>query len=1343
MTYVHLIKQAHLEFDFTGFADAEIFETQAAAWVSQHVLPVVEAVFDEVCPEHQTLVIDSLTLDLGSLDAKTFYTQAPEKLRQVLREKLNVALRAATQALQNMGAARPGNAESPDMTILSQKQQRWNILWQFLSTGILPWSVSGLQPLDALGFSDMLTEHAAQFTSMLNQTAHPEHTLRRVVEQFPVSQIAGLFPLLTSEQQWQMMLLLLAHPKSHTDELAGHLTEAWFARITQFFAQHNLAPLRLHWEKLIKQFAPQLIKALYLRHSDSQLPGNLVRDLAEDERLLLLSVLTPQDYPFLATILRAPAWWQMESLPPRRVRPPQALRITRPTTLLPQEQIQQHLWLFTFQYLLVDRGSTFNRQSYMKGLIVRMAHAQNQTAEILLASLISALNSSNLDSTLRGQLLDLLYTIQPAIASANPLQPKVAAQPIVPEGSTPPVGEAQRRDINELVLALCSGPENQLIQYWPRERQPFAALLRWCGQLDYVRRHWAETYSDKTLLALIDVLDPAATPLIRLLAANMERTMAAYLWKQTFTFLIVEKGKETFHPQNYLHYVIQQLAAWHRGSYSDLLERMHHSVLRHGDFSVSGISMNSLLEDLTRQMQRVERNESHPALLQSSLSSSLVSAFSVSQLTDIEEILTTLKSADQQKWDRHIKRWQHEYGRQLPLIIRDTGCPASVITGWVTHFDDSALSTLTAIINPHAAESVRTLINQRQPLGAAINQTTTNTRNALWELTLHYLISRRGSEFNQYQYLLSITEQLSARYQIKTEVLIEEWLNLSESGFLWRQQLLDLIDDQQRPPVTAPELLATLQFASDTSMLGQQQSALLHHYAASNAAVMATQLQTWNAPELARLLRIMQPLASERVTLLLPLLLDIVRRFHLAPHWFYPLLMGRDCPSTAEQWLQHMLRQINRHAPSAARSHYQQLRQLVLSSQAIHQRQDERKRWLYSIIPEEELSETVQRWLEGKAPAPEQALLLGVLRHSRQNVLLQWLQQALVNPRYLKRWCQMLSPEIHRMILLPTLTRSAIALLAIRRAVCPLFGSWHQGEPLFWQTLYHLHWIKGIALTGNALMRELLTELNRLWLDSMPQGQTSPDTSVAGLIAQLLPLVSSPSLRKTLADIASQAAARQPDGPKWADRLHDQRPEIKQLIEAIEMLHKDVKKSAGILWKNPQDDPDISSDPVTIHNAGLVIASPYIPMLFQRLGLTNGSAFVDIQAQHQALFCLQWMTNCTNNAPEYQLLLNKVLCGVAATTPIPQLALLPDGAETLIDGLLTALIAHWKVLGNTSISALQSTFIQREGLLMETPKHWQLNIVPGSFDMLLDHLPWSFQTLKYPWMDKPLFVSWR
>jgi hypothetical protein len=1391
MSQLHKINQASIEFDFTEQTDAEIFEQRAPQWVVQQLLPVIETVFDEVCPEHQTLIIDSLTLDLGELNPQTFYQQAPEKLKQVLQDQLRWQLYQVTQSHTPLWGTDPtprGTHAKPEpttnMVVLNQEQQRWEVLWQFLSTGLLPWSVPGEQSLENLGLSNVLTEHSAQLINALNSTSQHEQILRRVIEQFPLTSIANLFESLTPALQWQIMSLLLAHPKSHARELSHSLKQAWYRRFTQLLAQHNLAALRGDWEALIHQFAPQLIQALYQRNTDSQLPWNLLRDLNDTQRLLLLSVLTPQEYPFLSAILSAPDWWQMDSLPSishSMHHATQELNPSQSIKLLPQSQIHQHLWIFTLHYLLIDRGSAFNRQSYMSGLIVHMANSQNQTVEALLETLIAALNSTTLDSTLRTQLQDLLQHIQPIIVSpallkthiqpetGNPPFPETflpeakITQPAI-ENASKPVSSTQLHHINELVIALCSGQENQLKQYWPTNLQSFAALLRWCGQLEYVRRHWSETYSEQTLLAFVEALDPVATTLIRILIAEKhlfaqhqsttatasdERTTGIHLWKLTFAFLIVERGSE-FNRKSYLRYLIQQMAARRNTSYAVLLEIMCHHLAIARDLSLSGVTIRTLLEDLrsaSGAKKLSQRAEQPHTLYWASLAPSLIEPVSFAQLTEIKKIITTLQNADLNQWSSNITQWQRDYSKPLPLIIRQLGSTAATLRLWVNNFNELALLKITAIINPDAKKAVHTLINESQTINAAVRhasspQHSTNSRNALWELTLHYLISRRGSEFNQYQYLLSMTGQLSARYRIKTSVLIREWLTLCNSAFLWRQQLIDLVAYDDHSPVTAPQLLKNIQSATNAPVFSQQQRDLLRQYATINASAVAIQLQTWHTTQLARLVRIMQPQLNDSVIDLLPLLLSIIQHFKLAAHWFYPLLLSHDCPATPEQWLQRLLHQINKHNASLGVERYLQLQQCILSSHAIHHNLAERKRWLYRITPVEALLEGLAQWLEGEAPAPEQALLSYLVRDYPQ-ALWHWLQRTLSHSHYLQRWLNGLSPQIHRELLLPTVSNRTMALLELRHAYCQLFGSNKQGEQLFWQTLYRQYLLKGIAIDSSQLMQYVLIELNQSWGTFAHQGKTSSHPSVAELIAHLLPWISSASLRKTLGQINSLSEIAPSSEPSWTEQLNYLQPEIKQLIDAIEIPNKTIPQSTKIPWKEPQDKTEENSEPVTIYNAGLVIASSYIPMLFQRLALTNGQQFVDIQAQHQALFCLQWMTNHTDNAPEYQLLLNKVLCGIASSEPIPQQVPLPDGAETVIDGLLAAIIAHWKTLGNTSISGLQTTFIQREGLLSFTPKHWQLNIIPGTFDMLLDQLPWSFQTIKYPWMDKPLFVSWR
>ncbi|SQJ41830.1 Uncharacterised protein [Salmonella enterica] len=199
---------------------------------------------------------------------------------------------------------------------------------------------------------------------------------------------------------------------------------------------------------------------------------------------------------------------------------------------------------------------------------------------------------------------------------------------------------------------------------------------------------------------------------------------------------------------------------------------------------------------------------------------------------------------------------------------------------------------------------------------------------------------------------------------------------------------------------------------------------------------------------------------------------------------------------------------------------------------------------------------------------------------------------------------------------IPTLTSATLTLLALRQAFAQLFASPQQGENLFWQTLYRQHWLKGTAITADTFLPHVLSELNQQWQAHPHQHNMKDDTSVAVLVDRLLPHIRSPSQQKTLVRIARRSEQKPQDNTTWAVHLNHQQTEIKQLIEAIDMTDKDVKNSVGTPWDKPQE----NAEPVTVHNAGLVIASVYIPALFQRLGMTDGRKFVDSQSQLQALF---------------------------------------------------------------------------------------------------------------------------
>jgi hypothetical protein len=179
----------------------------------------------------------------------------------------------------------------------------------------------------------------------------------------------------------------------------------------------------------------------------------------------------------------------------------------------------------------------------------------------------------------------------------------------------------------------------------------------------------------------------------------------------------------------------------------------------------------------------------------------------------------------------------------------------------------------------------------------------------------------------------------------------------------------------------------------------------------------------------------------------------------------------------------------------------------------------------------------------------------------------------------------------------------------------------------------------------------------------------------------------------------------------------------------------------GLLMKVPSTE---ILEEIYIHNAGQVLAAPYLPRLFTMLNLMEDGVFLDRRAAERAVHLLQFMVNEQTQTPEYQLTLNKVLCGITTGIPIDSRIDISEHEKKTIEGLMLGMIQNWKTIGNTSISGLRQTFLQRKGRLhLKEDGMWYLTIEPGTFDMLLDSLPWSYSVIKHAWMERAIHVTWR
>jgi hypothetical protein len=175
----------------------------------------------------------------------------------------------------------------------------------------------------------------------------------------------------------------------------------------------------------------------------------------------------------------------------------------------------------------------------------------------------------------------------------------------------------------------------------------------------------------------------------------------------------------------------------------------------------------------------------------------------------------------------------------------------------------------------------------------------------------------------------------------------------------------------------------------------------------------------------------------------------------------------------------------------------------------------------------------------------------------------------------------------------------------------------------------------------------------------------------------------------------------------------------------------------------------IADDPGAIHvaNAGLVLVSAYLPRLLQQLDFlapdpSGRLEWRSADLRDRAVHLLQWLVDGRCDAPEPQLALNKLLCGMEPSEPVAA-AIAPTQAELNACGaLLAAVIANWPALRSSSIKALRETFLQRDGRLARGENGWTLEVERKVLDILIDQLPWGFSTILQPWMRALLIVSW-
>lgn len=163
---------------------------------------------------------------------------------------------------------------------------------------------------------------------------------------------------------------------------------------------------------------------------------------------------------------------------------------------------------------------------------------------------------------------------------------------------------------------------------------------------------------------------------------------------------------------------------------------------------------------------------------------------------------------------------------------------------------------------------------------------------------------------------------------------------------------------------------------------------------------------------------------------------------------------------------------------------------------------------------------------------------------------------------------------------------------------------------------------------------------------------------------------------------------------------------------------------------------------IFIGNAGLVILWPYLREYFESILLIGDSVFIDDSTREKAVLASQHLVTGELHFPEYDLSLNKLLCGWPLEETLPAQLDLNEEEIHKAEDLLEKAIEQWKAIGKVSVPGFRESFLLRDGLLKKNDFGWQLKVERKPYDLLLDRLPWSFGLIKFKWMNQPLFVEW-
>jgi hypothetical protein len=1079
-------------------------------------------------------------------------------------------------------------------------------------------------------------------------------------------------------------------------------------------------PSAMRWGELVRLHGPIVEGAVRHHGQLARVRRRLAHVFPEAMLQDVVVLLEPAQAAFVAEVVRRPELFRL----PRTSAGDEA-----------PARVRRYTWEFTLGYLLVERGSRFNRQSYLGSLVRQMAARDNLDCRALLAAMLEPLEALAARTALQEELVLLVRALwREAGAEQVPhhtgpqaldAHAAVAAALLDEHGTAP--ASLEQREVEGALLGHEGIPSALRWRQLVRTHAPLVeGAVRHHGRLAQVRRRLAHTFPEAVLQDVVVLLEPTQAGFIAEVVRRPEvfrpdggpaaapEPLRRRAWEFTLGYLLAERGSR-FNRQSYLGSLVRQMAARDNLDHRALLAAMHGALAALGARTALQEQLVGLLHALLREAgeEQAPRMPESPALrTHEAVAAALLREPGAAFGSSLAAAITALAARHPGSFEGLLRRLRARAPAALPARLDDAALEALVLA-WAAH-GQGGESPFAAAIETAARQVPR--------------------RRAFFSQVLLRLLRNEAVD----------VEALAAQAGRATlppadpRHVVRLWLDGAPAD--------DALDTWTALVDTQPRALHEALTAVASRSGG----------AAALARVFSTRM-------LEDTVRLAQPGASAFVLAGVTALqrVTVWPRRDPAPHgadsavWEFTLawLLGdRGTAFNRRAWLAALVRQM-----AARRNLRVEALLAALTDQlAAVARPGGPEAGVMALLQAMQAEETarrprppgaaapaLRRGLQRRPPAARRAppsrawagdpLLLLARRLSgfdaaavlppapvlaaalarASGAALQALTRALEERGdAVERLLAWLPEPVVEALLLRLRPGAAAALLAC----VDVLGAAGRDAAL---TLTEAHWWR---LRLRFALRWLIVE-----------GRNAQPAAVARAFAgQLATHVPAP--------------ARHAWRARLQERLADDRSLDRDLPRAIADALSDDDGGTARPPQRQARQPDALPAPgevLHLANAGMVLAAPYLPRLFGMLDLLREGRFLDEAAAARAVHLLQYLVDGSTQSPEPVLVLNKILCGVPLDTPVPRDVALSEAECAAAEGLLGGIVANWTALGRTSVSGLRETFLQREGRLTLKDDAWHLLVEPHAFDMLLDRLPWSIATLRLAWMDRVLHVEWR